>query len=766
MQTRQVRPENPTGSTPSPAGRLAGLARGCYRHRWLVLACWLVGTAALLVVGFRYAAPADNDFSGGTSESAHAQELIRQHFGNQNGDTLTLAVTADEPVTDPAVRTRVESLLSTLSGAPHIVSVADPYRTPGQISADRHTGYATIRSSQDQISADTVTPLLDKVKHASGHGVTFALGGDAVLSVEQPPGGPTEGIGVLAAVIVILISFGSLLAMGLPLLTALFGIGTGLAGIELLGHLLPAPSFTPIVATLIGLGVGVDYALFIVTRYRETLHGGAGQKALHGGAGQKTLHGGAGQKELHGGADPERATVTAITTAGRAVLFAGSTVVIALSGLFVMQQPLLNATAVAASVTVLATMAAAVTLLPALLGFAGRNIDRLRLPYFGRTSTTSPLAARWAGTIQRHPVVGLVVGATVLLTLAVPALSMRLSFADASTAPRDTSAYAAHRMLADAFGPGRDAPLVIVTDGSGATLRPVADAVRDTPGVAAVTPVRTSADGRAAEFVAIPTTGTQDAATPKLVHRLRDTVIPRAAPGQRVYVGGPNAATIDFADSVTTRLPWLIAIVVALSLIVLLVLVRSVVIAVKAAVMTLLSTLAAYGVLTAVVQWGWFGHALGFATAQPVTTWVPLFVFPILFGLSTDYEVFLVSRIREEYDAGADTRAAVRRGLASTARIITAAAAIMVLVFLTVLLGADPAVKQFGLGLAVAVLLDATLVRMVLVPALMELLGAANWWLPRWLDRILPGRPARRDHDTQRDRYDRVEGALNPAKHG
>ncbi|MEV0839540.1 MMPL family transporter [Actinocatenispora sera] len=742
--TSRSRSENRSGSTPRPTGPLAGLARGCYRHRWLVLACWLVGTAALLVAGFRYAAPADNDFSGGTSESAHAQELIRQHFPKQNGDTLTLAVTAQQPVTDPAVRTRVESLLHTLRGAPHIVETADPYRTPGQISADRHTAYATIRSSEDQISADTVTPLLDKVKHASGDGVTFTLGGDAVLSVEQPPGGPSEGVGVLAAVIVILISFGSLLAMGLPLMTALFGIGTGLAGIELLGHLLPAPSFTPIVSTLIGLGVGIDYALFIVTRYREALHGGAGQGAQHGG----TEHGGAGQGAQHGGAGqgawqgatPEQATVIAITTAGRAVLFAGSTVVIALAGLFVMQQPLLNATAVAASVTVLATMIAAVTLLPALLGFVGRNIDRLRLPYFGRTSTTSPLASRWAGTIQRHPVVGLVVGAAVLLTLAVPALSMRLSFADASTAPRDTSAYATHRTLADAFGPGRDAPLVIVTDGSGAALRPVADAVRDTPGVAAVTPVRTSADGGASEFVAIPTTGTQDAATPKLVHRLRDTVIPHAAPGQRVYVGGPNAATIDFADSVTTRLPWLIAVVVALSLLVLLVLVRSVVIAVKAAVMTLLSTLAAYGVLTAVVQWGWFGHALGFATDQPVTTWVPLFVFPILFGLSTDYEVFLVSRIREEYDAGADTREAVRRGLASTARIITAAAAIMVLVFLTVLLGDDPAVKQFGLGLAVAVLLDATLVRMVLVPALMELLGAANWWLPRPLARLLSRR--------------------------
>jgi len=694
---------------------LARLARGCHRHRWLVLAGWIVITAALVVLGTRFAAPHDDDFSGGSTDSAKAQNLVRQHFPDSAGDTLTLAVTSSKPVTDPAVRHRVEHLTDRLAAAPHMVAVADPYRTPGQISADRHTAYATVRSSQTTIPVDTVRPLLDTVHDASGHGVTFALGGTAVLSAETPPGGPTEGVGILAAMVVLLIAFGSLLAMGLPLLTGLFGIGIGLAGIELLGHLLPAPSFTPIIAALIGLGVGVDYALFIVTRYREALHDGA---------------------------DPDTATVTAIRTAGRAVLFAGTTVVIALCGLFVMQQPLLNAAATAAGVTVLATMAAAVTLLPALLGFAGRGIDRLRLPYLGRTSTHSPLAARWSGAIQRHPVVGLVAGAAVLLTLAVPALSMRLGFPDPSTAPHDTSAYATHRMMTEGFGAGAEAPLVVVADGTGAALQPVADAVRGTDGVAAATPVRTSDDRQAAEFVVIPTTGVHDPATTDLVHRLRDTVIPRSAPDTTVYVGGPNAGTIDFADEVTTRLPWLIAVVVALSLVVLLVLVRSVAIAVKAAVMTLLSTLAAYGVLTAVVQWGWLGHALGFPAAMPVTTWVPLIVFPILFGLSTDYEVFLVSRVREEYDAGAPTREVVRRGLASTARVITAAAAIMVLVFLTVLLGADPAVKQFGLGLAVAVLLDATLVRMVLVPALMELLGAVNWWLPRWLDRLLPGTKA------------------------
>jgi uncharacterized membrane protein YdfJ with MMPL/SSD domain len=416
-------------------------------------------------------------------------------------------------------------------------------------------------------------------------------------------------------------------------------------------------------------------------------------------------------------------------------------------GLFVMRQSLLNATAVAASVTVLMTMVTAVTLLPALLGFAGRSIDRLRLPYLGRTATRSPLAERWARTIQRRPVIGLAAGALVMVVLAIPALSMRLSFEDSSTAPHSTMAYTAHSILAQGFGAGYDAPLVVVAEVAPGTpgLGPVADAVRATGGVASVTPPRTSPDGGAQMFVAFPTTGTQDAATPALVHHLRDSVIPEAVAGSdtRVYVGGPNAGTIDFADSVSSRLPWLIAVVVGLSLIVLLILVRSVLIAVKAAVMTLLSTMAAYGVLTAVVQWGWLGHALGFPEAMPITTWVPLFIFPILFGLSTDYEVFLISRIREEYDAGATTREAVARGLSHTARVITAAAAIMVVVFATVLLGGDIAVKQFGLGLAVAVLLDATLVRMVLVPALMELLGAANWWLPRWLARILPAAEAR-----------------------
>jgi RND superfamily putative drug exporter len=718
-RTRPALREDAPGGARQPTPRhhegvLAALGEFCYRRRWLVVPLWIVTTVVVMVVGFRFAAAADNNFGGNSSDSGRAQAILDEHFPSGRGESLTLAVHADAGVHDASVQSRVTALLAHVATEPGL-TVTSPYDVPGQISPDGHTEFATVHSGQTQIPSSTATDLINAARAASGDGVTFAVEGPSVLAVEVPYGGPTEGFGVLAAMLVLLISFGSLLAMGLPLVTGLVGIGTGLALIGLLGHVLPAPSFSPIIATLIGLGVGVDYALFIVTRYRESLHEGA---------------------------DPRQATATAIATAGRSVLFAGSTVVIAMMGLFVMRQSLLNATAVAASVTVLMTMITAVTLLPALLGFAGHGIDRLRLPYLGRTSTDSPLARRWARAIQRRPVLGLVIGALVMGTLAIPALSMQLSFEDSSTAPHDTMSYTAHSILTQGFGAGYDAPLVVVAQVApgGPGLDQVATAVAHTPGVAHATPTQTSSDGAAQMFVAFPTTGTQDAATADLVHHLRDTVIPGAVGGSgpQVYVGGPNAGTIDFADEVGSRLPALIAIVVGLSLLVLLLLVRSVVIAVKAAVMTLLSTMAAYGVLTAVVQWGWLGQLLGFPEAMPITTWVPLFIFPILFGLSTDYEVFLISRIREEYDAGATTADAVARGLSNTARVITAAAAIMVLVFATVLLGADIAVKQFGLGLAVAVLLDATVVRLVLVPALMELLGGANWWLPRWLARILP----------------------------
>ncbi|MDH6579295.1 MMPL family transporter [Kitasatospora sp. MAP5-34] len=696
-------------------GLLAGLGRFCYRRRRLVLLLWAVGTALVMAVGFGFAAPADNDFAGGKSQSGQAQNLIKQHFPERKGSSLTLAIQADAGIESPPVRTRVDSLAAQLATAPHITSVRSPYAAPGQVSQDGRTAFADLQSDLNPLPAAEVKHLIQQTRAASGNGVTFALGGADVVGAETPYGGKSDAIGGVAAMLVILIAFGSLLAMGLTMAAALFGIISGLALTFLLGYVFPAPSFSPIVATLLGLGVGIDYALFIVTRFREALAEGA---------------------------DPEEAVVVSIARAGRSVLFAGATVVIAMLGLFVVQQKLLNATAVAASVTVLMTMISAVTLLPALLGFAGHGIDRFKLPYLGRTGARSPMAERWARVIQRRPITGLVAGAAVMIVLAVPAFSMRLSFEDNSTEPRDTSGYASHRILTEGFGVGYDAPFVVVAElpPGGADLTALTDAVAHTPGIVQVTPVQLSQDKAAALFVAYPSTAHNDAATPRLLTRLRDQVIPAAVHGTGlvVHVGGPTAGDADFAAEVTVRLPWLIGTVIGLALILLLVLVRSVAIAVKAAVMTLLSVGASFGVLTAIVQWGWLGPLFGFPAPAPVTAWVPLFIFPILFGLSTDYEVFLVSRIREEYDAGADTREAVARGLSRTARVITAAAAIMVTVFLSVLATPDTAVKQFGLGLAVAVFQDATVVRMVLVPAIMELLGGANWWLPGWLDRLLP----------------------------
>lgn len=504
----------------------------------------------------------------------------------------------------------------------------------------------------------------------------------------------------------LLLAFGSVLAMGLPIVTALFGIAVGLSGLALMQNVLPAPGFAPILATMIGLGVGIDYALIIVTRYRESLSSGHA---------------------------PQDAVVVAIAIAGRSVLFAGGTVVIALAGLLLLGLDFMRGVGVGAGFTVAMTMAAAVTLLPALLGFAGHRIDWLTVPRLRRRPATKPWSARWAGTIARRPVLATVVAGAVLLLLAAPVLSMRLSVPDASTQPRDTSGYTTHRILTDGFGPGIDATLVVAVRLPDANPDQVAALIEHQPGVASVSPPQVSTDHTVAVLAVQPTTGTPDQATSDLVHRLRAVTA-----DQPVLIGGSAAAAIDFAQLTADRLPLIIAIVIGLSLLLLIAIFRSVTLAVKAGLLNLLSIGAAFGVLVAVLQWGWLHRTLNFPTTMPVTAWVPMIMFPVLFGISMDYEVFLISRIRESYDTTRDTRTAVHDGLTRTARVITAGAAIMIAVFLSVMLGADVGVKQLGLGLATAVLVDATVVRLVLVPASMELLGRANWWIPRWLDRILP----------------------------
>jgi len=721
-----------TTETARTDGALARLARFCYRRRRLVLLTWIVGVIAMALVGFGYAAAPDNDFSGGNSDSAKAQALIEKHFPEQQGDTLTLAIKADKGIDDPAARQKIEKVIADLEASPITGPVTSPYQDNNLVTQDRRIARTTIPLTDKDVDKIQAKLLVDTVKDASVDGVTLGLAGEKAEKAETPPGGSTESVGVLAAAVILFIAFGSLVAMGLPIVTGLLAVLGGIALMKLAGHLVPSPDFTVLVTAMIGLGVGIDYALFILTRYRDSLQDGD---------------------------EPETATVKAITSAGRAVLFAGTTVVIALLGLIAMGQRLMTGVAVGASVGVLVTMIAAVTLLPAFLGFTGRRIDSLRLPR--RTSRrhgadgATPrrtLAERWAGVVQRKPLVAAALAGAGLLVLAAPALSMRLSLPDASVQPHDRSSYTSYTILSEGFGPGYGAPLIFATevDAKNADLTNALDAVRNTDGIAYVTQPRVSKDGQAATFMAFPTTGYQDAATADLVHKLRDDVLPHASGGDRIYLGGPNAGAIDFSEDTSSHLPLMITVVITLSLVLLIVLVRSVTIALQAAVMNLLSIGAAYGVLVAIVQWGWLGTAFGFPTTMPITTWVPMMMFPILFGLSMDYEVFLISRIREEYERTGDTRSAVARGLARTAKVITAAAAIMVAIFTTATLGPDVSVKQIGLGMAIAVLVDATIIRMVLVPAVMELCGKANWWMPgRRAPKATSGTPTRIGEDAR-----------------
>jgi len=721
-------------------GLLGGLGRACYRHRTTTLLAWVVGVAVLVTLWLRFGAAADNTFTN----SDPGQTVLDQHFPRQSGDTLTLAIRSQGPLTSPATRARVDAAVATYASAPLVTGVASPYTTPGHISRDGHIAYATVQFgvSASGISGGEANALIADATRASGNGVTFSLGGDVVDAAETPYGGPSNGIGVGAAMVVLLIAFGSLLAMGLPVATALFGIGSGLALIALLGHVFPAPSFSPIIAAMIGLGVGVDYALFILTRFRS---------------------------QLHAGDKPEDAAVTAMRTAGVSVLTAGTTVVIGMLGLLVLRQSLLNGVAVAAAATVAMTVLGALTLLPALLGYSGTRLAKPTLLAPGGTTPLPPPGAeqappamgltrrvrsrparpagaplrseKWALFIQKHKVVAAVGATGIIALLAAPVLTMNLSSPDESAQARGTMGYASYATMAQGFGPGFDAPLIVAAQlpDRTANVDAIGTALARTPGVAAVTPPVISRDGQAAMLVAYPTTGAQDAATNALANEISADVLQKATAGTGIhaYLTGPNAGNVAFANLIGRRLPALIATVVALSMLLLLTVFRSVVIAVKAAVMNLLSITAAYGVLTAVTQWGWAGRVFGFPEKMPVTTWVPVFLFVILFGLSMDYEVFLLSRIREAYLESHDNSAAVTRGLASTARVISAAAAIMVVVFLSFDITPDVSVKQVGLGLAVAVLIDATVVRLVLVPAVMELLGQANWWLPSWLARVM-----------------------------
>jgi RND superfamily putative drug exporter len=702
---------------------LQRLARTMHRRRRRVVAGWLMLLVGLVVLNASAGGEFLDKFSLPGSESQQAFDLLASHgFGSQTGSSGQIVFQAEQGIDDPAVQPAMKELFAKLQADIPDTQVVSPYTPQGQrqiSERDPRIAYAQINlgdrnSKQYQDAGQTARNLVDQV-HVPG--LRVELGGDTFA---EPADSGSEGIGFVAAMVILLLAFGSVLAMGLPLLTALFGIGTGVSLVGLTVNLVDMPSFSTQAVAMIGIGVGIDYALFIVTRYREALHSGM---------------------------SPERATVRAIDTAGRAALFAGTTVIIAVMGLFTVGLDMIRGLAVGISLGVLMTMLASVTLLPALLGFVGQRIDRFGLPHRRRDQGAHHRLfwSRWSRLIQRRPWPALVIGAVALIAVAAPVFSLRLGFGDAGNRPTSDTTRRAYDLLTEGFGPGFNGPLLLVAEtprgaADQPTLTRLAGTLRHTPGVAfASEPIRNQA-GDAAVVQVIPASAPQDEATSELVHQLRHQVVPAATAGSdvSVKVGGVTAGGLDFADYTAARLPWFVGTVLLLSFLLLLVVFRSVLVPLKAVVMNLLSIGAAYGVIVAVFQWGWGASLIGVGKQGPVEAWAPMMLFAVLFGLSMDYEVFLLSRIREYYDRGGDNAVAVADGLAATARVITAAAAIMVVVFAGFVLGVDRSIKLFGLGLATAVLLDATVVRMVLVPATMQLLGDRNWWLPRWLDRILP----------------------------
>ena len=686
-------------NTSHPTSRLGRLSDLTYRRRWRVVVAWIATLAAVLAIVPQFAGDFDVEFGTPGSDSKAAADLLEKHFDGSTGDTVN--VVWEAPTGAREAMPRIDHLVSEAQDVDGVEGA-----TPPRYSRDGTIGLLQLRLDRSPMDIETSSGkrLIDLASDASGGGVRVEVGGNLIQQAQE--GQPPELMGLLAAAAVLLIAFGSVVAAGLPLLVAIFGLGISATLIGIVAAFVDTPDFAPAVAGLIGIGVGIDYALLVLTRFRAALLDGA---------------------------DERSALAEAVSTAGRSVIVAGGTVVISMLGLMFMGVSFLYGVAISASLAVLVVVVASITLLPALLAIAGRRVDRLRIPGLGRSLRTGggTLATRWSRLIQRRAGIAAAAGTAVLIVLTLPVLGMRYGFPDEGNDPDGSSTRAAYELVSRGFGPGSSGPLLVASDRTSG-LEALANRMRGEEGVSFVTPIRTSPDGEAALFSVMPTSSPQDAKTADLVHRLRDLA------GHDVHVGGLTAAVIDQSDYVAGRIPLFIAGVVLLSFLLLLLAFRAPLIALKAGVMNLFSVGAAYGVVALAAEGGWFGSLLGVDTDTPVPPFIPVMMFAVLFGLSMDYEVFLMSRIREEYGRVGETHRAVADGLAKTARVITAAAAIMVVVFLAFIFSTEVFLKLMGVGMATAILVDATIVRMVLVPAVMQLLGRANWWIPGWLDRILP----------------------------
>ncbi|MFD9319731.1 MMPL family transporter [Streptomyces sp. NPDC060053] len=702
------------------------MARWCYRHRLVVLLLWVGALFGLGISASTAGTDYANVFSLPDTDSKKAYDLMEKAFPASAGDTDTVVWKVDEgSVRDQDVRSRIQPALEKIAGMKGVGGVTGPYAADAaQISGDGRIAYAQITFTEqaNAVPKELVQDVVDTARGAEQGGLEVEVGGQAVQRVQEPPTGLAEMVGLAAAAVVLFLAFGSLYAMLLPLAVAVFGVGMGLFSTQLLSHVTDIPDLAPLLSSLIGLGVGIDYALFIVTRHR---------------------------KGVLRGLDPEESAVVALNTSGRAVLFAGGTVCIALAGMLVTNLRFLDGVVIGTSLTVVLSVLAATTLLPALLGFLGARVlsrKQRRLLADGGTSRSSEVesgggpepekesgpAARWSVGVQRRPRTIAVLALAVMAVLALPVLSLRLGATDQGNDDASTTTRQAYDLLAEGFGPGFNGPLQVVVDGGDATA--LAQDIKNTPGVAQVAALPPASGVTVIQVV--PTTSPQSTETDTLIDRLRDDVIPQA--GAQAHVGGVTAVSKDFATVTGDRLPLFVATIIGLGFLLLLVAFRSLVVPLTAAVMNLVAAAASFGVLVAVFQWGWGLELLGLGKEGPINAFLPVIMLSLLFGLSMDYQVFLVSRMHEEWVHTRDNARAVRVGLAETSRVINSAALIMVCVFLAFVLSGDAGAAMAGVGLAAAVALDAFILRTALVPAAMHLLGDSNWWLPGWLEKRLP----------------------------
>ncbi|MFF9410069.1 MMPL family transporter [Streptomyces anandii] len=707
---------------------MAALARWCVRHRLVVVLLWLLALGGVTVAATVTGAAYSNDYEVPGTESGRATQLLQEGFPGLGGDSDTVVWhTTSGTVRAADVEQTMSGALDRIAALPAVASVTSPYKGgqgAGRISRDGHTAYATV--TFDRPAQDVTKPQAEAVVRAAkaveADGLQVELGGSAISLTQSSGGHVAEIVGVVVAAAVLLVAFGSLAAALLPIATALVSVGTAYSAIELLGHAMTVADFAPMLGMLIGLGVGIDYALFIVTRHRRGLKRGLGTA---------------------------EAVTNATATTGRAVVFAGATVCIALLGMLILRLGFLNGVAFAASLTVVLAVAASVTLLPALLSFIGPRAlsrrERRRLAEHGpEPELPTGFAARWSAFVERHPKLLGALALGVVTLLALPTLSLHLGTSDQGNDPGSTTTRRAYDLVAEGFGPGVNGPLTLVTRVDGAEDRLALDnldtTLRGTEGVAAVTPVTYDTGGTTAYLSVVPDSAPQSQRTSDLVDRLRTEVLPRAETGTGldVHVGGITAGYDDFAGVIVGRLPLFVGVVVSLGCLLLLLAFRSIGIPLKAAAMNIAAVAAAFGVVVVIFQWGWGSEFLGLGRAGPVEPFLPVIMVSVLFGLSMDYQVFLVSRMYEEWLETGDNRRAVRVGLAETSRVINSAAVIMISVFLAFVLSGDRVIAMFGIALAAAVALDAFVLRTLLVPALMHLLGNANWWLPRRLDRVLP----------------------------